>query len=89
MIWGKGNVAIGLGPPSSRPWLRDYLRGVQSRPKRERQPFFVARLRPWHIGSEMCAATFPTLQRGYHDHQGDQGRIGFRGWLQYSCAVKR
>lgn len=77
MIWGKGNVAIGLGPPSSRPWLRDYLRGVQSRPKRERQTFFVARPRPWHIGSEMCAATFPTLQRSYQDHQGDQGRIGF------------
>ena len=76
IIWGKGNVAIGLGPPGSRPLLCDYLRGVQSRPKRERQPFFVARLRPWHIGSEMCAATFPTLQRSYQDHQGDQGRIG-------------
>jgi hypothetical protein len=87
MIWGKGNVAVGLGPPSSRPWLRDCLRGVQSRPKRERQPFFVARLRPWHIGSETCAATFLTLQRGYHDHRGDQGRIGFhsgrlRHWQQ-------
>jgi hypothetical protein len=26
----------------------------------------------------MRAATFPTLQRGYHDHQADQRRIGFR-----------
>jgi hypothetical protein len=23
----------------------------------------------WHIGSEMCAATFSDVQRGYHDHQ--------------------
>jgi hypothetical protein len=77
MVWGNGDGAIGSGALGFRKPQRDRLRGAQ----RRRKPFLVACLLSPRIRPEMRAATFPTLPRGDHDHQGDGFSGGFEAFV--------